>query len=181
LNSDSKVEALISRETLYTGKTLNLYKDIVKLPNGREAFREIVDHRGSVVIVAVEGTDVYFVRQYRHATGETLLELAAGTIDRGENPATCAARETAEELGFAPGKLTPLCRGYVSPGYTSELQSFFLAEDLSPTVAECDDDEFLDVVKMPFRDALEALDRGEFRDSKTVLGLLMAARQLGVK
>lgn len=181
MKSDSKVETLIRRETPYAGKTLTLHKDIVRLPNGKDAFREIVDHRGSVVIVAATGTDVYFVRQYRHATGETLLELAAGTIDTGEDPATCAVRETAEELGLAAGKLTQLCQGFVSPGYTSELQSFFLAEDLSPATAECDDDEFLDVVTMTWEAALAALDRGEFRDSKTVLGLLMAARRLGAR
>lgn len=181
MNSDDKAETLIRRETLYSGKTLSVHKDIVGLPNGKEAFREIVEHRGSVVIVAISGNEVHFVRQYRHATGETLLELAAGTIDAGEDPATCAARETAEELGFAAGKLTPLCSGYVSPGYTSELQSFFLAEDLTPSSAACDDDEFLDVVSMPWESALEAVDHGEFRDSKTNLGLLMAARHLGAR
>jgi ADP-ribose pyrophosphatase len=181
VSSENLLETLVRRETIYTGKTLNVHKDIVTLPNGREAFREIVEHRGSVVIVACNEDVVYFVRQYRHATGEILLELAAGTMGANEDPADCAARETAEELGLSPARLTLLCEGYVSPGYTSELQRFFLAQDLSPATAECDDDEFIDVVQMPWHDALAALDRGEFRDSKTILGLLTAVRRLGIR
>ena len=181
MNNENLVETFVRRETLYTGKTLNVHKDVVILPNGKEAFREIVEHRGSVVIVACNEEIVYFVRQYRHATGEVLLELAAGTMGVDEDPADCAARECAEELGLSPARLTPLCEGYVSPGYTSELQRFFLAQDLSPASAECDDDEFIDVVQMPWREALAALDRGEFRDSKTILGLLTAVRYLSIR
>jgi ADP-ribose pyrophosphatase len=181
LSTQDKRETPVHRDTIYTGKTLSLHRDTVTLPNGKEGFREIVEHRGSVVIAAVGDGVVYFVRQYRHAVGEFLLELAAGTMEAGEAPIECARRETAEELGLAAGSLESLCEGYVSPGYTSELQHFYLAQGLSPVQAECDDDEFLDVVSMPWADAMAALDKGEFRDSKTVVGLLMAARRLNLK
>lgn len=175
-----KRETPVRRDTIYAGKTLSVHRDTVTLPNGMESYREIVEHRGSVVIVAIGDGIVYFVCQYRHAVGEFLLELAAGTMEAGEEPIECARRETAEELGLAAGSLEPLCEGYVSPGYTSELQHFFLAQDLSPAHAVCDEDEFLDIVTMPWADAMGALDRGDFRDSKTVVGLLMAARRLNL-
>lgn len=181
MSNQDLIETLVRRETLYSGKTLSVHRDIVTLPNGRESFREIVEHRGSVVIVACTAETVYFVRQFRHATGEVLLELAAGTMGLDEDPAECAARETAEELGLSPAHLTLLCEGYVSPGYTSELQRFYLAQELTPASADCDEDEFIDVVQMTWRDALTALDCGEFRDSKTILGLLTAARFVGIR
>lgn len=174
---DNTEEAL-DRKTIYDGKTLTLRVDTVRLPNGKSALREVVEHKGSVCIVAVQDGEVFFVRQYRHATGESLLELPAGTLEPGEEPEACARRETEEEIGMAAARMTWLFEGYVSPGYTSELQRFYLAQGLTPKTAQADDDEFLDVVRMPWPEALEAVSRGELRDTKTVAGLLAAARHL---
>jgi ADP-ribose pyrophosphatase len=171
-------EHLLNRKTIYEGRALSLYVDTVRLPDGNTATRETVEHRGSVCIVAVQDGHVYFVRQHRHAAGESLLELPAGTLDAGEDAETCAHREIQEEIGFAAGRMTFLFEGYVSPGYTGEMQRFFLAQDLRPAEAEHDEDEFLDVVRTPWSEAMDAVARGAFRDTKTVAGLLCAARRL---
>jgi ADP-ribose pyrophosphatase len=171
-------EETLSTETIYEGRTLTLHVDSVRLPDGNTAKREIVDHRGSVCIVALHEGSVYLVRQYRHAAGESLLELPAGTQNDGEGAEACAYREIREEIGFAADRMTFLFEGYVSPGYTGELQRYFLAEGLRPAPAEADDDEFLDVEPMPWAEALSRVARGEFRDTKTVAGLLCAARFL---
>lgn len=173
------IEHPLSRKTIYEGKTLTLNVDTVRLPDGNSASREVVAHKGSVCIVAVRDENVFFVRQYRHAAGETLLELPAGTLNAGEDPTSCARRESEEEIGMSPGRLTFLFEGYVSPGYTNELQRFYLAEDLQPAQAAADDDEFLEVEEMPWHEVLDAVARGRFRDTKTVAGLLMAARHIG--
>lgn len=164
----------------FNGRLLRVRVDTVELPDGRTSTREIVEHTGSVVVVAVHDGQVYLVRQYRHATGLTLLELPAGTIDAGEDHEQTAMRETEEEIGMTPGRLTYLAQGYVSPGYSSELQSFWLARDLSPVESRADDDEFLDVVSMPFQDALDWALAGDCRDIKSVVGLVMAARVMGL-
>lgn len=162
----------------FDGRLLHVRVDTVALPDGKTGTREIVEHSGSVVIVAVQDGQVHFVRQYRHATGQTLIELPAGTVDPGEDHAQAARRETEEEIGMTPGRLTHLAEGYVSPGYSSELQSFWLAQDLKPAASRSDDDEFLDVVRMPFAEAVEWATGSRCRDVKSVVGLLMAARKL---
>jgi len=172
-------EERISGRTVYEGKTLNLVVDEVRLPNGREGIREVVRHKGSVVVVAAKEGRGYFVRQYRYATGESLLELPAGTLDPDEDAETAARREVEEEIGLSAERMTLLFEGYVSPGYTDELQRFYLAEGLTECEAEGDDDEFIDIETIPWAEALEMVDRGAFRDSKTVAGLLAAARRLG--
>lgn len=173
-------EGRLHRQEIYSGRVVNLTVDTVRLPDGKEGVREVVHHRGSVCIVATHEGDVFLVRQYRYPTQETLLELPAGTAEPGEEREATARREAEEEIGWRPGRMTFLFEGYVSPGYTSELQSFFLAEDLQPAVSHCDDDEFIDVVRLSWSDALQAVEQGTLRDSKTVAGLLAAAHRLGI-
>jgi ADP-ribose pyrophosphatase len=164
----------------FDGRLLRVRVDTVALPDGKTGTREIVEHSGSVVVVAVQDGLVHFVRQYRHAAGQTLLELPAGTVAPGEEHVQAARRETEEEIGMTPRRLTYLAQGYVSPGYSSELQSFWLAQDLSPVESRSDEDEFIDVVRMPVAEAIEWATGGECRDVKSVAGLLMAARKLGL-
>jgi ADP-ribose pyrophosphatase len=174
-------ERTLETRRLFDGRVLRVRVDTVALPNGETGVREVVEHNGSVVIVPIFGQDVFLVRQYRHATGETLLELPAGTIDAGEDKRDTALRETEEEIGFTPQTLTYLFEGYVSPGYSGELQSFWLAEDLVPVASSADDDEFLDVVTMPLAEALLWVERGDCRDLKTMAGLLHIATRLGLR
>ncbi|MFW5692029.1 MAG: NUDIX hydrolase [Chloroflexota bacterium] len=166
-------------ERLYSGRvvTLDLYE--VTLPDGMTARREIVQHPGAVAIVAVDDADhVLLVRQYRTAADDILLELPAGTLEPGEDPAVCADRELQEEAGHKPGQLRAIGGIYAAPGYTTEYVHLFIATELKPSRLDADADEFIETVRLPLADALAMIDDGTIQDSKTVAGLLRAARLL---
>jgi ADP-ribose pyrophosphatase len=114
-------EEPLRRRRVYEGKLLHVFEDIVRLPEGREARREVVEHIGAVTVVATAADErVVLVRQWRHATGRALWELPAGTREPGEDPAATAARELTEETGYAAAEWRELGHGPVSPGYSSE-------------------------------------------------------------
>jgi ADP-ribose pyrophosphatase len=173
-------ETLVERRTVFEGRLLALHDDIVALPSGRHAGREVVSHRGAVVVVAVTGDGrIVLVRQWRHAVGGALWELPAGTRDPGEDPAVTAARELREETGYAARRWASLGEAYVSPGYSGELLSFYLAEDLTVGEAAAAVDEILDV--RLFQPAeVTALLRQGMTDCKTIGGLALAGRLPGV-
>jgi ADP-ribose pyrophosphatase len=172
-------EKILTSEPLYEGKLVKLYKDTVELPDGQRAYREIVKHPGAVAMVPLlpDGR-VLLVRQYRTAAQRVLLEIPAGTLEPGEDPLEAAARELQEETGYRPGKLVRLGAEYTAPGYTSELIHLFLATELETARLEADDDEFIEVVSLPFEEALRRVVAGEIPDGKTQVGLLLAARYL---
>lgn len=173
-------EKTISSERIYDGRVVNLRVDTVELPDGRQAKREIVEHRGAVAIVPLlDHSRIVMVRQYRQPAGEVLTEIPAGTLDCGEDPEACARRELMEEIGYSPGKLTKMFSTYLAPGYSSEMLHTFLAEDLTPAKAEHDDDEFLEVVTVDLDDAVRMIRDGRIKDAKTVCGVLMAERLMG--
>ena len=169
----NKTHQTLSRKTLYHGKIVDLYLDEVRLPDGREAVREVVEHSGGVVVLAIVEGDVLMVRQYRHPAGASLLELPAGKLEKGEDPAVCAARELEEETGFRPGVVRELGRFYATPGYCSEIFYLYAAENLIPTAQKLDEDELLEVERVPFHDAVAACFDGRIIDAKTALTLLM--------
>lgn len=170
----------MTSEPVYLGKVVNLYVDVVRLPDGQQARREIVRHSGAVAMVPLlPSGDVVMVRQYRHAAGKVLLEIPAGTLEPDEDPEQAAVRELQEEIGYRPGKLTRLAGEYTAPGYTSELIHIYLATGLQESNLDQDDDEFLEVVRLPFDEALRRVEQGEIMDGKTIIGLLLAARRLG--
>lgn len=170
---------VMNSEEVYRGRNFVVRRDTVKLPNGREAHLDILDHPGSVVMVPVDAEgNVLFVRQYRHATKLDLLELPAGTRDADEPPATCAAREMREETGMAAGHLEQLAAFYLAPGYSTEFMYAFLATELTPSPLPPDSDEFLQVVKLPVRRAMEMAERGEILDAKSLAALLLARKWL---
>lgn len=170
-------EKTIDSQRIYDGKVVNLRIDTVELPDGRHAKREIVEHTGAVAIVPLlDTTKVVMVKQYRQPAGQVLLEIPAGSMDRDEDPETCASRELMEEIGYAPGKLTRMFSTYLAPGYSEEMLHTFLAEDLTPKRADMDADEFIEVVTVELEDAVEMIRSGEIKDAKTVCGLLMAQR-----
>ena len=117
------------------------------------------------------------VRQWRQPAQRVLLEIPAGVTDEGESPQECMRRELAEEIGYQPGRLELLFSMYLAPGYSEELIHIFLADDLQPVAAAPDYDENLQVVKLPFREALDKCLRGEIQDAKTIAGLLAVAVQ----
>lgn len=138
--------------------------------------KEIVEHQDSVGIVPVNGRDVILVAQYRRAAGKVLLEIPAGKIEKGEIPRRAAIREMAEEIGYS-GKLEPLMRFYLAPGYSTELMHVFVATNLRKiTRGPLDDDENIRIKKMKLGAALRKCLSGEIQDSKTV-GALLAYSQ----
>ncbi len=172
---------LLKSETLLKGRAFAIRRDLMKTPDGRETKFDIIEHGGSVVLVPLDADgNLLFVRQYRHAAGADLLELPAGTLDEGEPPELCAAREIREETGFAAGKLEKLGDFYLAPGYSTEFMTVFLATELTHDPLEADADEFLSVERIPVKDAFEMAERGEMPDAKSLAALLLARPRLEV-
>lgn len=164
---------------VFKGKILNLRVDTVRLPNGNESTREVVEYAGAVTIVAVdEARRVLLVRQHRYAVGKDLIELPAGKLEAGEDPLACARRELTEETGYRADKWRALSRFYSTPGFTSEKMHLFLATELEPGTPQPDEDEFVEALQVSLNEALRMVDRGDIRDAKSILGLLMAVRYL---
>ena len=176
-------ETTVGERVVYRGRYLTFRVDTIRDAGGEEREREIVGHPGAVAIVALDGDDVLMVRQWRHATGDTLLEIPAGTIDvlpdgTAEDPAVCAPRELGEETGYAAARWRKLGTFWTAPGFTDEYMHLYLAQDLSPVAdyAGPEPDEHLALVRMPWRRALELADRGEIHDAKSLVGLFRLAR-----
>ena len=166
---------LIKSETLLQGRTFKVRRDTLRTPDGRETRLEIVDHGGSIVVIPVDDeNNVLFVRQYRHAAKADLLELPAGTRDGDEPYEECAAREVREETGMEAGKLQKLGEFYLAPGYSTEFMAVFLATDLKENPLEADEDEFLDVERIPVEKAIEMAQHGSIPDAKSLAALMLA-------
>ena len=161
---------VIESRRIYSGG-INLKRDRFSL-DGKIIDKEIVEHQDSVGIVAVSGSDVILVTQYRRAAGRALLEIPAGKIEKGETPRQAAIREMAEEIGCS-GKLTPLLKWYLAPGYSTELMHVFVATDLRKIArGPLDDDENIRIKKIKLNAAVKKCLSGEIQDSKTVAALL---------
>ena len=170
---------LLRSEILLKGRAFAIRRDWMKTTDGRETKFDIIEHGGSVVIVPLDSDgNLLFVRQYRHATGQDLLELPAGTLEENEDPDVCAAREIREETGFAAGKLERLGQFYLAPGYSTEFMVVYLATDLTHDPLEADADEFLSVERIPFAQALEMARRGEMPDAKSLAALFLCQGQV---
>src|SRR5688572_20598107 len=166
---------LIRSEVLLKGRAFTIRRDTMKTPDGRETKFDIVDHGGSVVLVPIDNEgNILFVRQYRHAAGEDLLELPAGTRDGDEPFEECAAREIREETGMQAGKLQKVGEFYLAPGYSSEFMVVFLATGLKDDPLDADDDEFLQLEKIPLKKAIQMAEQGNIPDAKSLAALLLA-------
>ena len=170
-------ERVIGSRDIYAGAIVHLRVDTVQLPNGHESKREIVSHRGAVCIVPVRSDGVVLmVRQFRLAAGKVLLEIPAGTMEAGEDPDACAARELEEETGFKPGALRKLFRAFLSPGYSTEAIHAYLASDLMAGTVHLDAGENVSLVEIPLQEIEGRILSGEIEDAKTIAALLMALR-----
>lgn len=171
---DMTEKTLESREA-YRGRILRVREDRVRLPNGKEGVREVVEHPGGVGILALEadGT-VLLVRQYRYAFGRTLLEIPAGKREPGEEPFVTARRELREETGAIAESWTPLGSLIASPGCYDEVLYLYLAQDLHYGATDPDEDEFLAVERMPLDQLARLCLEGEVTDAKTVCAVLKA-------
>lgn len=166
---------LLGSEVIYKGHAIILRVDDLRTPDGRTVKYDIVEHHGSVIIIPVdENGNIYFVRQYRHAAGLEMLELPAGTLEPGEEPAFCAAREVREETGMQAANIKEIGSFYLAPGYSSEFMHVFLATGLSHNPLAADADEFLSVETISLSDALKLAASGSLSDSKSLAALLLA-------
>ena len=158
---------------LYAGRIVTLRLRDVPGRDGAVHVREIVEHAPAAAVVAVdEQGQILLVRQLRPAVDQVLLELPAGILDPGEDPLTCARRELEEETGYTADRLEPLVRFYPSPGFCTELLHVYVADGLRECRGQPDEDEELELVRMPLAEAMDLVRRGEITDSKTVVGLL---------
>jgi ADP-ribose pyrophosphatase len=164
---------------VYAGRIVTLRLKYLPQADGRRLLREVVEHAPGAATVAVDDADqVLLVRQLRPAVNAHLLELPAGLLDPGEEPETCARRELAEETGYSATHLEPLVSFYTSPGFSTELIHIFLATGLfEAEVVNDDDEEEIEVVRLPLAAAIDQVTRGEISDAKTVAGLLAYARR----
>jgi ADP-ribose pyrophosphatase len=173
----------IRRDVLYTGKVFDLLVDQVEYPSGATGIREIARHPGGAVVVPIlENGHVVLVRQWRWPIGGALLELPAGKLSPGEDPAACAGRELTEETGWIAGRLEPLTSIYTTPGFCDEVLHLFLGTALhpSPDGHRREEGELeMTIHTMPLAEAVALIHRGEIRDGKTIIGLLLAAESPG--
>jgi len=170
---------ILDSKTVFKGRVFEVTVDTIR-EDDTTYVREVVHHPGSAVIVPVfaDGT-VALVRQYRHPAVRYLLEVPAGTLDKGERPEEGAARELEEELGLVAGNLVKLSEFFVSPGFCEEKMWIYLATYLTETAQRLEDDEIVEVVRLPFARALEMISDGEIEDAKTIIGLMLAAPRIG--
>jgi ADP-ribose pyrophosphatase len=178
-SSEKNIPQLLESAEIFQGRIFDVTVDTVR--EGEKTYvREVVHHSGSAVIIPVfEDGSVALVRQYRHPAVRYLLEAPAGTLNRGERPEEGAARELEEELGFVPGKLIKLSEFFVSPGFCEEKMWVYLATEMTETRQQLEDDEIVEIVRLPFSQALEMITAGEIEDAKTIIGLMLAAPRVG--
>jgi ADP-ribose pyrophosphatase len=168
------------QEPIEGGFRVVVSRERVTLPTGREMVIDIVHHPGAAAVVPFTGDgEVALIRQYRHAAGGMILEVPAGKLDAGEAPERCAARELAEEAGFLAGRLVSLGSIFTTPGFTDEVIHLFAAFDLGPCSSRPEDDEVIEVIRVPLARALDLVWRGELCDAKSALALIHAARHVG--
>jgi len=176
--SDKEAPEVLASEDAYRGFSFTITVDTVR-EGEREYQREVVRHPGSAAIVALhDDQTVSLVRQYRHPSVKYLLEIPAGTRDNFEPPEECAARELEEELGVVAGAWEKLSEFFVSPGFCGEKMWVYLATDLTETKPHPEDDENLEIVRLPLVRALEMIEAGEIEDAKTIIGLTLAASRI---
>jgi ADP-ribose pyrophosphatase len=165
---------ILSSEPIYQGRIFDVRIDTIR-EGEIEYKREIIAHKGSAVIVPVFADNtVALVRQYRHAAGKHLLEIPAGSLETGEDPREGAIRELEEEIGVVAENVEKIAEFYVSPGFLTEKMFVYLATGLTETAQNLEDDEIVEIVRIPLAKALEMAQTGEIEDAKTIVGLTIA-------
>ncbi len=170
---------ILSSRSIYDGRIVKLSLERVRLPNGAETELEVIHHPGAAAVLPfVSGDEVLLVRQHRHCAGGAILEVPAGTLNKGESPEACARREIEEETGYRAGRLEPMGWIWTTPGFTDEKIHLFIARDLAPGRQSLDDDEVVALERMPFAEAIARAARGDINDSKSLATLLRAQARI---
>lgn len=164
-------EKTITKNYIYRGKIINLRKDEVLLPNNAVANREIIEHGGGACVLYERDGKLLFVKQFRYAYEETVLEIPAGKLEKGEDPALTALRELQEETGVKANRLELIFVMYPTPGYTNEKIYIYRAFDGEDCQIHLDEDEFLDAVWLEENEVRRMLNTGVIRDAKTLIAL----------
>ena len=170
---------ILDSKEIFRGRVFDVMLDTIR--EGDKTYeREVVHHPGSAVIIPIfEDGTIALVRQYRHPAVRYLLEAPAGTLERGEAPEEGAARELEEELGFVAGRLEKLTEFFVSPGFCEEKMWVYLATEMTKTEQQLEEDEIVEVLRIPFSQALSMIATGEIDDAKTIIGVMLAAPRVG--
>jgi len=178
---------LISSKLAYKGKVFSVFTDTVEEPGGNINVRDVIRHNGSVVILAVDESknhndpEIVFERQYRHAAGQFLIELPAGRVEPKEATLAAAKRELIEETGYRAKRWTLLTKYFASPGFLGEWMQIYLARDIRDGVSQPEDDEQIEVFRLPLSEALALVAANKIHDGKTLIGLMLydATRRTG--
>ena len=167
----------IEKQVLFSGKKVRLELHTLENDDGRRRIAEIVVHPGAVVVLAfVDSTRILLIRNRRYTVDQILLELPAGTLEKGEDPMNCAGRELVEETGFLAGRLVPLGNFFTSPGILSEKMYAFAAYDLEATQTNLEEGEEIETSPVAFDEAIEMIRDGRIHDGKTIATLLLYDR-----
>lgn len=167
-------EKTIRSEKIFSGNVIRLFLEDVELPNGKTSKREIVKHPGAVAILAItDENKIVMVEQYRKALERTIIEIPAGKLEKGEEPAACARRELEEETGYGCGSLEWLTSFYTSPGFSDEIVHIYMAKGLEKieNSASLDEDEFVNIEEMTLEEALQSIKEQKIYDAKTVFAV----------
>jgi ADP-ribose pyrophosphatase len=166
-------EKTVSSQPIFQGRAVSLRVDTVAKSGGRQTTREIVEHADCIAVIAVDNEDnILLVKQFRKPVEKELLEIPAGGIEAGEDPAATVKREMQEETGYLPQKVEPLGGFYSAPGWATEYLYLYLATDLTPGRLHAEDTDEIEVVRVPVTDVAGLIASGKIEDSKSVAGLL---------
>lgn len=166
-------EKQLSSECVYNGKIMTVCRDEVELSTGKKSFREVVNHSGGVVILALKNKDtILMVKQYRYPLKQALLELPAGKLEKGENPDWAAKRELEEETGYRAENWKSLGYIFTSAGYSTEKLYLYLASDLEYVGEHPDDGEILKTLEFNINEIYKMIETGEISDAKTLCAIL---------
>ncbi len=167
------MEETLSSHEIYSGKILKLRVDDVRLNDGCQTRREIVEHSDAVAIIAVDSDDnILLVKQFRKPVEKELLEIPAGCIEKGEQTENTVIREMREEIGYRPQKIERLGGFYSTPGFCTEYLHLYLATDLVPDKLHAEDTDDIELVRIPKKRIIELIDSGSICDAKTIAGFL---------
>jgi len=174
-------EKQLSSELIYKGPIFTITHDTVELENGKTAIRDVLHHNGGVCVIPVtDDNEIFLVKQLRYPFRLVTVEVPAGKLEKGEDHAECGRRELLEETGCTCSEYIYLGEMLPTPAYNTEITYMYLARGLSFDKQSLDEDEFLDVERMPLAEAVEKVMDGTFTDGKTQIAILKAARMLGI-
>lgn len=171
-------EKTLNSQIVYDGKIITVRRDEVELANGRKSFREVVEHSGGVVIVALKGDSILFVKQFRYPIKKVIPELPAGKLEKGEDPDIACERELEEETGYRAKHWTSLGYIYTSIGFCDEKLYLYLAQELEFVGEHPDDGEILENYEYKIKDVEEMIQNGKINDAKTICAIHRALKEL---